>query len=61
MDGKNNPENSSTTTVSEYIPAGFSMSTISSFRGIENKRDVYRGKDCMEVWWNLKRACNESD
>ena len=48
MDGKNNPESSSTTTVSEYIPAGFSMSTISSFRGIENKRDVYRGKDCME-------------
>ena len=45
MDGKNNPENSSTTTVSEYIPAGFSMSTISSFRGIEN---VYRRKDCME-------------
>ena len=50
MDGKNNPESSSTTTVSEYIPAGFSMSTISSFRGIENKRDVYRGKDSMEVW-----------
>ena len=62
MDGKNNPENSSATTVSEYIPAGFSMSTISSFRGIENKRDVYRGKDCMEkVLWILKRACNESN
>ena len=50
MDGKNNPESSSTTTVSEYIPAGISIHTISSFRGIENKRDVYRGKDCMEVW-----------
>ena len=23
------------------------MSTISSFRSIENKHDVYRGKDCM--------------
>ena len=24
------------------------MSTISTFRSIENKHDVYRGKDCME-------------
>ena len=24
------------------------MSTISSFRSIENKHDVYRGKDCMK-------------
>ena len=31
---KNNPENSSTTKVSEHIPSGFSMSTISSFRSI---------------------------
>ena len=28
---KNNPENSSTTKVSEHIPSGFSISTISSF------------------------------
>ena len=49
IDGcKNNPENSSTTKVSEHIPSGFSMSTISSFRSIENKREVYRGKDCMK-------------
>ena len=27
---------------------GFSMSTISLFRSIENKHDVYRGKDCMK-------------
>ena len=33
---KNNPENFSTTKVSEYIPSGFSMSIISSFRSIEN-------------------------
>ena len=45
---KNNPENSSTTKVSEHIPSGFSMSTISSFRSIENKHDVCRGKDCMK-------------
>ena len=49
IDGcKNNPENSSTTKVREHIPSGFSMSTISLFRSIENKHDVYRGKDCMK-------------
>ena len=35
IDGcKNNPKNSSTTKVSEHIPSGFSMSTISSFKSI---------------------------
>ena len=29
---KNNPENSSTSKVSEHIPSGFSMSTISSLK-----------------------------
>ena len=49
IDGcKNNPENSSTTKVSKHIPSGFSMSTISSFRSIENKHDVCIGKDCMK-------------
>ena len=48
IDGcKNNPKNSSTTKVSEYIPLVFSMSPISSFRSIQNKHDVYRGKNCM--------------
>ena len=42
---KNNPENSSTTKVSEHIPSGFSTPTISSFRSIENKHDLYRGKN----------------
>ena len=45
---KNNPENSSTTKVSKHIPSGFSICTISSFSSIENKHDVYRGKDCMK-------------
>ena len=45
---KNNPKNSSITKVSEHIPSGFSMSTISSFRSIENKHDVYRRKDWMK-------------
>ena len=41
IDGcKNNPENSSTTKVSEHIPSGFSMSTMSSFRSIKIKHDV---------------------
>ena len=50
MDGcKYNPGNSSTTTkVGEPIPSGFSMSTILSFKNIENKHDVYRGKYCMK-------------
>ena len=43
IDGcKNNPKNSFTTKVSEHIPLDFSMPTISSFRSIENKHDVYR-------------------
>ena len=52
---KNNPENSSTTKVSEYIPSGFSISTISPFRSIENKHDVYRGKDCMKKFCEFLR------
>ena len=27
------------------------MSTILSFKGIENKYDVYRGKDFMKIFW----------
>ena len=52
---KNNPENLSTTNVSEHIPSGFSMFTISSFRNIENKHDVYRGKDCMKRFCEILR------
>ena len=49
IDGfKNNHENSSTTKVIEHIPSDFSMSTISWFWSIENKHDVYRGKDCLK-------------
>ena len=49
IDGfKNNHENSSTTKVIEHIPSDFSMSTISWLRSIENKPDVYRGKDCLK-------------
>ena len=42
-----NPENSCTAKVSEHTLSGFSISTISPFRSIENKHDVNRGKDRM--------------
>ena len=46
IDGcKKNPENSFTTKVSEHIPSRISMSTILSFKRIENKHDVYKDKD----------------
>ena len=44
---KNNPEKSYTAKVSQHIPSCFLMSTISSFRSIENKHDIYKPKDCM--------------
>ena len=52
---KNNPENSSASKVFEQIPSGFSMSTISSFRRIENKHDVYRSKDCIKKVFEFLR------
>ena len=45
---KNNPKTSTTLKVSEHIPPGFSISTISSFRSIESKHDIYRGKDFLK-------------
>ena len=49
IDGyENNPESSSTTKVSKHVSSGFLLPTMSSFRTIENKHDVYRGKDCMK-------------
>ena len=48
IDGcKNNSENLSTTKLSKLLPSSFSMSTICSFGSIENKHDIYRGKNCM--------------
>ena len=52
---KNNSENSSTTKVSQHIPSGFSMTTISSFKSIKNKDDVYRSKDCMKEFFEFLR------
>ena len=52
IDGcKNKPKNSSIAKVIENIPSGFSMSTISSFKSIENKHHVCRGKDCIKMFF----------
>ena len=44
----NNPENSSTTKISEHIPCGYSMPTIWQFDHLESKHTLYRGKDFMK-------------
>ena len=41
--------------ISKHISSGFSMSTISSFRSIKNKHDIYRGKDCMKNFCEFLR------
>ena len=57
IDGsKNNPENSSTIKVSKHIRTSFSMSTKSLFRSLENKHDLYRGKDCMKKFCGSSRG-----
>ena len=52
---KNNPENSSTTKVSEHISSDISMSTMLSFQIIEARHDICRGKDCMKKFWESLR------
>ena len=62
IDGsKNNPSYSSKTKVSKHIQSGFSMSTKSSFRIIENNYNVYRGKDCMKMSCEFLRAHGENN
>ena len=41
--------------MSEHIPSGFSMATISSFRRTENTHDVYKGKGCMKKFCEFLR------
>ena len=45
---KNSHASSSSRKVTEHIPSGFSMCTTSPFKSIENKHNVYRGKDSMK-------------
>ena len=51
----NNLDKLFTTKVSEHIPSGFLISTIRSIKYKENKHDVYRGKDCMEKFFESIR------
>ena len=44
----NNREESSTTEINKHTPAGYSLFTHCSFDKTKNKRDYYRGKDCMK-------------
>ena len=53
-----NPENSSTTKVGEHIPSGFSISAILSFKSMEDKHNVFRGKNCEKKYCKY-RARNE--
>ena len=49
IDGcKNNLEKPSTTEIGEHTPCEYAMSMIWAFDGIENRRHVYRGEDCMK-------------
>ena len=52
---KKNPANSPTAKVSEHVPSGFSISTVSSFTSIENNHNVYRGKECMKKFCQFLR------
>ena len=52
---KNNPENFCTTKVSEHILSGFSMSTITLLRSIENKNDKHVGKNYMKKFCEFLR------
>ena len=44
----NNPNESSTTKINKHTPSGYSIFTHCSFDKSKNKRDYYRGKDCMK-------------
>ena len=46
---------SSTTKVVQHIPCRYSVSTIWTFDGIQNKYNVYRGKDCTKKFWEPLR------
>ena len=52
---KNHPESSPTTKVTVHIPSDLSMFTISLFKKIENKHNIYRGKDRIERFFESLR------
>ena len=44
----NDPEESSTTEINKHTPSGYSLFTHCSFDKTRNKRDYYRGDNCMK-------------
>ena len=55
----NNPKKSSTTKKNKHTPSLF---THRSFDTTKNKRDCYRGKNCMKKFClDLKRTCNKNN
>ena len=44
----NNPENSSTTKIAEYIPCEYLISSMWPFNNIENKHTINCGESCMK-------------
>ena len=52
---RNNPEKLPTTKIGIHIPCEYLMSMIWTFDGIENKHDVYKGKDCMKKFYESLR------
>ena len=53
---ENNSKNSFLIKVGKHIPSVFLISTISWFKNIENKHDVYRVKDCMKMFCQFLRS-----
>ena len=47
-------------TLIEYIPCGYSMSTIWGFDHIEDKHSLYRGKDCLKKFCGSLREHGRS-
>ena len=52
----NNPENSSISKAAEHISCGYWISRNWEFDHIENKRTIYRGKDCLKKFCESSRA-----
>ena len=52
---KSYPESLSSSKASEDIPSGFSVATVSSFKRIKNKHDVFRSKGYRKIFFKSLR------
>ena len=58
IDGcENKQEKFSAMKISEYIPCGYSISTIWGFEHTKNKYSLYRGNDCMKRFCTSLKMC----